>query len=315
MPLQAPGGLSPVRGPEAPEYAKHQSIGVRIPQSLQHLGTTELGRAWLDSLPKLYEDAVGRWSLRTDAPFSYAYASLAMPAVLPDGGEVVLKLSFPHRESEHEAEALRHWDGQGAIRLLDHDPASDALLLERCRPGTPLAEVAASEALDVVIELLSRLLVPVAQPFRALSDEAAWWASYLERRWQETGRPFGRSLLDAALDALAYLPQTQGPAVLVNQDLHAANVLRAAREPWLVIDPKPLAGEKEFGIASMVRGHELGHSRRQVLGRLHTLCSELGLDRERARAWALAQTVAWCFEDDGALPGHIDVATWLHEAG
>ena len=60
---------------------------------------------------------------------------------------------------------------------------------------------------------------------------------------------------------------SQGEQVLVNQDLHAQNVLRAQREPWLVIDPKPLGGEREFGIAALVRGRELGHGRRAVTRR------------------------------------------------
>ena len=41
--------------------------------------------------------------------------------------------------------------------------------------------------------------------------------------------------------------------MLVNQDLHADNVLAAEREPWLVIDPKPLTGEREFAVAPIVR--------------------------------------------------------------
>jgi streptomycin 6-kinase len=41
--------------------------------------------------------------------------------------------------------------------------------------------------------------------------------------------------------------------VLVNQDLHADNILRAEREPWLAIDPKPLLGEREFGLAPVIR--------------------------------------------------------------
>ena len=48
----------------------------------------------------------------------------------------MLKLQFPHREVEHEAEALRRWDGDGAVRLLDVAPEHHALLLERAEPGT-----------------------------------------------------------------------------------------------------------------------------------------------------------------------------------
>jgi streptomycin 6-kinase len=101
---------------------------------------------------------------------------------------------------------------------------------------------------------------------------------------------------------------------LVNQDLHADNVLRASREPWLVIDPKPLIGEREFGLAPIVRGHELGHDPRSVRRRLDRLSGELGLDRERARGWALAQTLAWGFDDDGVIEGHLDVVRWLSAA-
>ena len=100
----------------------------------------------------------------------------------------------------------------------------------------------------------------------------------------------------------------------MNQDMHADNVVRAQREPWLLIDPKPLAGEREFGIAATVRGRELGHGRDAVVHRLDRLTGELHLDRERARGWAMAQTIAWAFDDDEAEPMHVEVARWLWEA-
>jgi streptomycin 6-kinase len=44
--------------------------------------------------------------------------------------------------------------------------------------------------------------------------------------------------------------------VLLHQDLHADNVLAAQREPWLTIDPKPLSGEREFGVTALVRAFD-----------------------------------------------------------
>ena len=199
----------------------------------------------------------------------------------------MLKVQEPHRESEHEAEALRVWDGDGAIWLLDEEPNECALLLERCVPGTPLSAAGAEAAVDVFVELLPRLWKPAGPPFRSLTAEAAWWADSLEETWERFGRPFERKLLDAALEALQQLPRTQGPQVLLHQDLHGDNVLAAQREPWLAIDPKPLAGERELGIAPIVRSRELGHSRRKVLERFDRLVSELSLDRERARGWTI----------------------------
>jgi streptomycin 6-kinase len=215
----------------------------------------------------------------------------------------------PHRESEHEAAALELWDGDGAVRLLRHDAEAHALLLERCVPGTPLSAVGQDAALDVFVELLPRLWKPAGEPFRPLADEAARWAECLPRQdWR-----FAPELLEAALEALRELPGTQGEQVLLHQDLHAGNVLAAEREPWLAIDPKPLVGERAFGIAPIVRSRELGHSSRDVLHRFDRLTAELDLDRERARGWAIAQTLAWAF--DGELhQTHIETARWLVQA-
>jgi streptomycin 6-kinase len=273
------------------------------------------GRQWLERLPRIVDGCAERWSLQMGRPFPYAYASLALPATMADGTRAVLKVQFPHRESEHEAAALSRWNGGGAVRLLAHDEEWRALLLERCEPGTPLSEVEQDAALDVVIGLLPRLWLPAAEPFRPLAEEAAGWAEHLPRSWLRAGEPFDRRLLDAALEALQSLPGSQGEQVLLHQDLHAGNVLRSAREPWLVIDPKPLVGEREFGIAALVRGDELGRGPDLVRHRLDRLTGALDLDRVRARDWTLAQTLAWAFEDDEVLPLHVETASWLMEGG
>ena len=228
--------------------------------------------------------------------------------------DAVLKIQWPHRESEHEAAALELWDGDGAVRLLAQDEERHALLIERCRPGTYLRELDADAALGVLIGLLPRLWKPAAAPFRSLAEEAGWWAGYIREEWDKAGRLFEEELVDAAVAALEELAPTQGEQVLVHQDLHADNVLAAQREPWLAIDPKPLVGEREFGLAPIIRSFELGHSRRAVVERLDRLSSELGLDRERARGWALGQTIAWSFGSEFQA-SHVETARWLVQAG
>jgi len=125
--------------------------------------------------------------------------------VVVAAGDAVLKLQFPHRESEHEAEALREWDGDGAIGLLAHDPERHALLLERARPGTHLSAGGQEAAVDVFVDLLPRLWKPAASPFRSLADEAAWWIDYLPKSWEHVGRPFERALLDTVIATLREL--------------------------------------------------------------------------------------------------------------
>ncbi|MDX6594339.1 MAG: streptomycin 6-kinase [Gaiellales bacterium] len=282
-----------------------------IHAGLAWLESSEEGREWLKRLPGLVEGTAARWSLTVGPPFEYAFASLALPVRRADGTDAVLKLQFPGREGEHEAAALEHWGGDGAVRLLDHDPERHALLIERCTPGTPLSAVEADAALDVVIGLLPRLWTPAASPFRTLADEATWWVEEMQADWERLGEPFERDLFDAALEALGELPATQGEQVLLHQDLHAGNILEAEREPWLVIDPKPLIGEREFGVVPIVRGMELGHSREAVLRRLRRVTAALDLDEDRARRWTIAQTIAWCFDTEGATAEHVEIARWL----
>jgi streptomycin 6-kinase len=284
-----------------------------IPQRLLSLGATVDGRDWLERLPGYVEGCVTDWSLQLGPPFTVASESLVMPATRPDGSPVVLKISYRGRENEHEWAALAHWDGDGAIKLLDHDPDRGALLLERAIPGTPLSAAGLETALEVLTDLLPRLWRPAGRPFRTLSDEAACWANDLPGEWDRAGRPYEPKLLDDALATLHELSATQGELVLVHQDLHAGNVLQAQRGPWLAIDPKPLLAERAFSLAPVVRGGELGHSRSAVLLRLDRLSNALGLDRERARRWTVAQTLAWAIEGDQVLQRHLEVCRWLSD--
>jgi streptomycin 6-kinase len=282
---------------------------------LQWLRSCAAGEAWLQELSRLVSECSEEWELSVGAPFDYAYTSIVLRALRRDKTPVALKLQFPGRESEREADALRAWDGCGAVRLLAHDSPRRALLLERCLPGTALLETGAEHALDVLIELLPRLCIPATSVFRSLVEEAEVWATSLPESWERCGEPFERELLEIGLEFLDALAPSQGEQVLIHQDLHAANVLRAHREPWLAIDPKPVVGEMEFAVAPIVRGGELGHSRRLVVGRLDRLTSALGLDRERARGWTLVQTLAWSFSDEGTLTDLVDVARWLVDNG
>ncbi|MGW5560691.1 aminoglycoside phosphotransferase family protein [Micromonospora sp. NPDC003944] len=287
-----------------------------LPQGLDWVRRSPAGRAWLAALPTWLAECAERWSLRLGPPFRQAYASLALPADLPDGGAAVLKLQYPDEESRHEADALAHWDGDAAIRLLAHDPARRALLLERCRPGTPLHDLPPDQALDAVIGLLPRLWRPAGAPFTPLAQEAAGWVDRMPRAWELAGRPYERRLLDAALDLLTGLASSQGEQVLVNQDLHAGNILAADglagdRGPWLAIDPKPLTGERAFSAVPMVRGSELGHTPAAVRRRLDRLSADLGLDRDRVQGWTIGHTLAWSVADGTVFPQKIDVVRWL----
>jgi streptomycin 6-kinase len=235
---------------------------------------------WLAALPRLAEECAHRWGLTLEEPVETPH-SLVVPA-----GDVVLKLNAPgHFEADHEADALAHYAGAGAVRLLARDDERRALLVERCRPGTPLGDHD-ERAVWVIVELLPRLWRPPAarHPFRLLADEAARWTRELPTRLAGL---VPQRLLDEAVAFFRDAELDQGAQVVVNQDLHGGNVLAAEREPWLLIDPKPLVGERELDAVGVLRRSP---DRRRALD---VLAGELGLDRERMRGWALAHALAW----------------------
>jgi len=285
---------------------------VRIPQNLAWLRGRPDGADWLARLPGLLAECGERWRLALGNPYETGgMVSYVVAARTPEGTPVALKIQWPHREAEHEAAALRCWAGDGAVHLLDHDPVRHALLLEQARPGDRLSTSPPDLAVGVIIGLVRRLSIPVTATFTSLEEEATHWGDELPRQWERAGRPFEPELVDAALATFAELAPSQGPPVLVHQDLHGDNVLAAEREPWLAIDPKPLVGEVEFAVAPLCRDYDLGHTRAAVRHRLDRASDELQLDRERARGWAFAQTVAWAFHEDQAVPEHVQTARWL----
>jgi streptomycin 6-kinase len=268
------------------------------------------GAEWIDRLPRLVEECADSWSLSLGEPYEYAFVSLAVRAELPDGTAAVLKVGFPHRESEHEADALSHWDGAGAVRLLARDRERNALLLERCDPGTPLLELADErDSFRIAAGILARLGRPPSpgHPFRPIAVDAARWVDVLPERWRRLGRPFERELLDDAIAAFRELPPSQGELVVCHQDFHRGNVLQAEREPWLAIDPKPVLAEREFDTAALLRDGEDS----DLAWRLDYLAEELGLDRERMRRWALAHTLAWGFDESDPSPEMLETVRCL----
>jgi len=264
---------------------------------------------WLQDLPRLSAECAEMWGLRLEEPVDTPH-SLVIPA-----GDSVLKLNAPsHFEADHEADALAHWDGVGAVRLLARDDSRRALLCERCRPGTCLWDAGVDETM-VVAELLPRLWHEPSSPhpFRFLADEARRWAEEVPRRYRLGGEPFERSLLDFALDVFHSVDPRA--SYLVNQDLHGGNVLRAEREPWLVIDPKPLIGERELDGVGLLRNAVLGVESSASVRSWLDMLTDLGLDRERLRGWTVAHALAWGWDArSGWSQWSIEVAQAIESA-
>jgi streptomycin 6-kinase len=292
---------------------------VRLPAALEWWRAVPGGADWLGRLPALVGDLEEQWQLVSGDPLPGGAVSLVLRARRADGEEAVLKIAFPEPESEHEGAALRHWDGCGAVRVLEEDPSRRALLLESCRPGTSLWELEEDDALELAAGVLRRLHrpPPADASFAHLADAASGWAATMAEEWEALGQPVSRSTLDEGLAACHELAVCDSP-VLLHQDLHGGNVLRSSRG-WLAIDPKPLVGDPAFDTASLLRDRRWlldggAGDLRRVRRRLDLLGEALGLDRERMRLWGVAHALAWAVGPEGADPLLLRCAEVLHRA-
>lgn len=249
----------------------------------------------MTSLPERFLRVATAWRLELGEPYVRSgQVAWVAPATNAAGDELALKVGWRHWEAEHEADALRLWDGDGAVRCLKAETFehATALLLERCVPGTPLRDAMPEREQDVVVAGLLRRLwdheLPTAHPFRALAHMCNEWASELEHRAPIADRSFDGGLTRAAIELLRELPSTATANVLLATDLHAGNILAAEREPWLAIDPKPFVGDPAYDpIQHMLNcGERLATDPGGLARRIAEL---LDLDRARTALWLFAR--------------------------
>jgi streptomycin 6-kinase len=264
-------------------------VGANVPEGVRRqAGRGPAWAAWIASLPRLVEEATAGWGLIVDGEPRSRGSGLVLP-VRDDGRPADLLVSGPEATTSQAHLALRAWDGRGAVQLLRADPRRRLLLLERCEPGHDLTDLDPVDACTVVAALYPRLHRRPVPSLDRLSSRAAGWAGELAALRGTTVAP--RRFVDQAVglaEGFASDPETD--VVLVHGDLHAGTVLAAAREPWLAVDPRPLAGEPAFEVAPLLwtRWDEAvasGNLRSAVLGRLYAAIDTAGLDEDRTRAW------------------------------
>jgi streptomycin 6-kinase len=279
---------------------------VTVPRSLAAIcRTTPERAAWLARLPGLLSELQRRWSLRLGSPFDGDDVSAAWvaPVTRADGSSAVLKVGMPHMESRDEIAGLRFWNGSPTVQILEAEDDLEAMLLERCNPGTPLRRVPEPEQDRILAGLFRRLWRPEraervegprperaqrVEGFRPLSEMLRQWSietmAQMER-WVDPG------LVHQGLLLFDQLPRSAPEEMLLATDLHAGNVLSAEREPWLVIDPKPFVGDPAYDATQ----HLLNCPQRlraDPQGTIDRFADLLGLDRERVRLWTFARLAA-----------------------
>ena len=259
--------------------------------------------------------ALGPWLTRWGLDYEGAPPLPGGRSPYPGAGEVafvrrggqplVLKLLPPSGDEGRSAEVLTHWDGRGAVRLLEQAPG--AVLIERALPGEDLSPMARAGRDDEATAILCAVMAQLNRPappsasFRTIID---WGRGFARNRPAAVTAGLDGELIDRAERLFHQLCETQDPPIVLHGDLQHYNVVRDAARGWLAIDPKGILGEPAYEAGAMLRNPvanpELYADSAIIDRRVRAISAQLGYPHERLLGWCFSQWVLsllWAIED------------------
>lgn len=245
------------------------------------------GTEWLENLPGIVADLCMAWGLEVDGSVMHGATGIAV-LVSHNDQACVLKISVQNDATRFEAQSLEHWDGRGMVQLLEHDPETGAMLLERLGPES-LVNLPWQKGVRISGDLIRICSVEGLSTIPTVADTASVIALDIERRWREFGKPMARRLIDMARHTIEE-QATNRDCRMVNKDIHFENVLAGTRLPWIAIDPMPLVGAPEFGVAQLLwRVIDMLESPVELRHAFDLLVDHGNLDRRLLRSWTLVR--------------------------
>jgi streptomycin 6-kinase len=231
----------------------------------------------LAPLERIAHEVAAEWGLVLGQPFTLSRYSFVAPA----GDGAVLKVMPPDDdESDHDADALLLWDGDGAVRLLRHDRDRGVLLLERARPGDDISTLPEDGATAIAIQVGLRLWQPAGKPFRWIGDHVPRWLDEAEHSPEDRN-----ALIPLARELYASFEPSR--ATVVHGDFHHHNILDGGERGYLAIDSKAMLGEPEFDVPSFLWNPLPYRMTPETTERRIAAFAAAGLDEKRIRAWAV----------------------------
>jgi streptomycin 6-kinase len=265
----------------------------------------EKGRKWLDDLDGLLQECERRWSLKTTGIFDLSYNYVAS-AVFKNGKEAVVKLAVPGGEFASELHALQYLRGPYIAELKDYDEDRGILILEKISPGVPLAAICMDDdqKTEIASDLLKHLWKAVQPVRKVYSVRDREKELIMESKKHSDG--FGEisaETIKEALKVFAYMNTTAGELYFLHGDLHHGNILKRENGSWAAIDPKGLAGEREYDtIQFLINELPSVNAEFIIRKRVDIFVEKLNLNRERILLWGFCHAVlasCWSIDSSG----------------
>lgn len=254
------------------------------------------------------------WNLALEEPPLERRTGL-IAKVRRQGQSYILKIMSEGKD-ENTASVLQHYDGYGAVRLIQSE--GHATLLERAMPGTSLADLLRQgkdeQASHILCDVIQKLHTKetFTGTYPSVGDLQTSFETYLHSR----NTQISRDLVVEAQSTYRELVRTQEAPLLLHGDLHHDNVLYDEKRGWLAIDPKGYLGEPLYEVGAMLRNFfgcsELIQNPEAMKTRVSIICERLEFDRTRVIAWAFSQAVLagiWSVEE-GESPEWVLAFCW-----
>lgn len=291
-------------------------LPVIIPDSMTEQMTSDSETDWLSRLPEIVEGCARHWDLGPGEPLEPSHVwmkvNYIVPATLPGGREVVLKVLSSPRTFRKEHEALKHTHRDSALELIHTNEEWSALLLERVRPGVPLSEMDDDEENTRVAARIMRSYwhpLPEQHELQSVSCRIGGLSRLRERYDGGTG-PVPEMWVSRAESAFAELAIENSGDRVLHGDLHQWNILSSDRTPWLAIDPQGFYGDPGYDLHALLGNLPdkscAGKDSSRIRGRrADILAEELGVNREWVLSWGWACSALYAALYPHEWEGHI----------
>lgn len=256
----------------------------------------ENGQKWLNQLPQIIIQLQKIWGVGEVYPvdnLSYNYVLQGKRAKQ----DVIIKISFRADALAREVEALRHYNGNGCVELLQYSEQYSAILLDKLTPGNmllPLAEKDPQQALSIACNIAKKLHSSdaVNNKFQAITP-IQQWTRILDESWPILSKNTLRKACLLRDELLAKKHKN----VILHGDLHNENILQS-NDQWISIDPKGVIGDPAIDLWCLVRDHDLIDQAAQIMN----------MDAKHIAQWGYVMAVVsccWRIEDN------LDVAPFM----
>ena len=281
-----------------------------VPEPVRRKALIADAGQWLVDLPDLVADLERDWSITVGRPYPGATEAFVAAATSTDGTPVVLKVLVPRAgdNAADEITVLRLTDGSGCVRLLRHDVARDALLLERLGPSLADLGIPIGRRHEILCSVAGRMWRPApdsglptgAQKGRQLTE-------FIVKTWEALDRPCSERAVDHALACgeRRIAAHDDERALLVHGDVHQWNTLLdtntqlatntqapAELSDFKLVDPDGLLAEAEYDLGVVMREDPVELLQGDPHERAHRLAARIGRDPTATWEWGALERVS-----------------------